>query len=93
MSKARCYKFRLYVTGVSPNSSQAVTNLEAFCREHLPEQHEIEIVDVLRYPNQALSDGILLTPTLVKISPAPVRKIIGNLSERRAILVALQIPV
>lgn len=83
------YKFRLYVAGDSPNSLLAITNLNAFCREHLPERHEIGLVDVLQEPRRALADNVLLTPMIVKISPGPVRRIIGNLSRREAFLAAL----
>lgn len=83
------FKFRLYVAGDSPNSVQAITNLRACCREHLPENHTIELVDVLREPRRALEDNILLTPMLVKLAPAPVRRIVGNLSRREALLAAL----
>lgn len=83
------FKFRLYVAGDSPNSMQAITNLHAFCREHLPEHHEIDVVDVLQEPRRALADNILLTPMLVQLAPAPVRRIVGNLSRREVLLTTL----
>jgi circadian clock protein KaiB len=83
------FSFRLYVAGESPNSVQAIINLKALCREYLPERHDIEIVDVLREPKRALADGVALTPMLVKLSPAPIRKIVGNLSQREPVLLAL----
>ena len=89
MSRRIRYKFRIYVADNTQNSEQAVVNLTAFCRQHLPGQHEIEIVDVFREPKRALADGIFLTPTLVKLSPSPVRKIIGTLSQVGPILQAL----
>jgi circadian clock protein KaiB len=89
MSKSIPFKFRLYVAGEASNSTQAITNLRSFCREVLDERSEIEIVDVLREPKRALADGVLLTPMLVKLSPAPIRKIIGNLNQREPILQAL----
>jgi circadian clock protein KaiB len=89
MSQLTEYKLRLYVAGDSPNSARAVLNLKAFCQEHLPERHQIEIVDVFLDPKRALSDGILLTPTLVKLSPVPVRKIIGTLSQTQTLSQAL----
>jgi circadian clock protein KaiB len=85
------FKFRLYVAGDSPNSMLAVANLHACCREHLPAGHEIELVDVLREPRRALTDNILLTPMLVRLAPAPERRIVGNLSRREALLAALGI--
>ncbi len=92
MSKRAHFKFRLYVAGDSPNSTQAIANLNALCLQYLQERHEIEIVDVLREPKRALDDGILLTPTLVKLSPPPVRKIIGNLNQLQPVLLALNLP-
>lgn len=89
MSKRAEYKLRLYVAGDSTNSAQAVINLKAFCQQHLPERHEIEIVDVHREPKRALADGVFLTPTLVKLAPDPVRKIVGNLSQPQPVLQAL----
>lgn len=69
------------MAGESPNSVQALTNLRALCAAHLPGRHEIEIVDVLHAPDCDLDEDILLTPTLVKLAPKPVKKIIGNLSD------------
>ncbi len=83
------FKFRLYIAGDGPNSTQAVANLKALCNDHLPDRHEIEIVDVLRKPQRALDDEVYLTPMLLKLSPAPVRKIVGTLSQREVLLQAL----
>jgi circadian clock protein KaiB len=92
MSKPSRFRFRLYVAGDGPNSTLAIGNLNDLCREHLSERHEIEIVDVFREPERALADGVLLTPMLVKLSPQPVRKIIGNLSQLETTLVTLGLP-
>lgn len=92
MSSPALFKFRLYVAGDGPNSAQAVANLDAICREHLAERHEIEVVDVLREPQRALSDLVMLTPLLVKLSPEPIRKITGTLSQREPVLRALGLP-
>ncbi len=92
MKKPSQFKFRLYVAGDASNSVLAIANLTALCREHLPERHEIEIVDVLLHPERALADDILLTPMLVKCSPGPVRKVIGNLSRRETVLQTLGLP-
>src|SRR4051795_161434 len=80
MSPHIMYKFRLYIANGVQNSAQAVSNLTALCRAHLPDRHEIEVVDVFREPKRALADRILMTPTLVKVEPSPVRRIIGTLS-------------
>jgi circadian clock protein KaiB len=92
MSTAAPFKFRLYVAGDGPNSALAKANLDAICREHLAEQHEIELVDVLREPQRALADLVMLTPLLVKLSPEPIRKITGTLSQRGPVLQALGLP-
>jgi circadian clock protein KaiB len=89
MSRPVHFKFHLYVAGDTQNSALAVANLNVLCREHLLELHEIEIVDVLREPKRALADGIFMTPTLVRLLPAPVKKIVGTLSQMQVVLQAL----
>jgi len=83
------HKFRLYVAGDTQNSAQAVANLTAMCRTYLPDQYEIELVDVFREPKRALEDRILMTPTLVRLEPSPSGRIIGNLSQTQFVLQAL----
>ena len=92
MKKGTFFNLRLYVAGDAPNSMQAVANLHALCREHLPGRHEIEIVDVLREPQRALDEGILLTPVLVRLSPDPIRKVVGNLSQSEPLMQMLELP-
>lgn len=87
------FKFRLYVAGDAMNSAQALANLTALCRAHLPDRHEIEIVDVYKEPKRALVDGIFMTPTLVKLAPSPVRMIVGTLGETQTVLQALGLEV
>jgi circadian clock protein KaiB len=81
--------FRLYVAGDAQNSAQAIANLTALCRTHLPDRHEIEIVNVFREPKRALADGVLMTPTLIRLAPAPVLRIVGTLSQTQPVLQAL----
>ncbi|HUF82482.1 MAG TPA: circadian clock KaiB family protein, partial [Burkholderiales bacterium] len=66
-----------------------IANLTALCRTQLPGRHHIEVVDVFREPKRSLMDSILMTPTLVKLAPAPVRKIVGTLSQTQPLLQAL----
>ena len=89
MSKLPHFKFRLYVAGGAQNSAQALANLNALCRAHLPGRHDIEVVDVFREPKRALADGILMTPTLVRLAPSPLRRIVGTLSQTQSVLEAL----
>jgi circadian clock protein KaiB len=92
MSRRKLFKFRLFVAGDALNSAQAQANLASLCRDHLPDQHEIEVVDVFREPKRALAAGILMTPTLLKLSPAPARRIVGTLSQAQPLLQALGLP-
>lgn len=92
MSKPSHFKFRLYVAGDAANSVLAIANLTAICRTHAPGRHEIEIVDVLREPERALVDEILLTPTLIKLSPGTVRRIVGTLRRTQPVLDACGMP-
>ena len=93
MSRLPKYKFRLYVAGDAQNSAHAIANFAAFSRTYLPNRSEIEVVDVFREPERALADGIFMTPTLVKLAPAPVRKIVGTLSQTQPMLQALGLEV
>jgi circadian clock protein KaiB len=83
------FKFRIYVAGDALNSTQALSNLAALCRAHLPDRHQIEVVDVFKDPKRALADGIFMTPTLIKLAPSPVRRIVGTLSQTQTVLLAL----
>ena len=83
------FKFRLYVAGDAQNSVDAIANLTAICRKYLPERYDIEVMDVFLEPARALTDGIFVTPTLVKLAPSPIRRIIGSLSHTALVLQAL----
>jgi circadian clock protein KaiB len=86
------YVFRIYIADGAPNSVRALANLYAICHQHFPESHRIEVVDILKEPLRALAESILVTPTVVKLSPAPEQRIIGNLSEEEAVLCVLGLP-
>ena len=79
----------IYVAGDAVNSAQAIANLGAICRKHLPDRHAIEIVDVFRHPDRALSDRVFLTPTLIRVAPFPQRRIVGTLRDTASVLRAL----
>ncbi len=84
------FKFRLYVVADTQNSAQAVANLTAFCDAKLTGRHEIEIVDVFKEPARAIADGVLMTPTLIRLAPPiPPKKIIGTLGQSSSMLLAL----
>ncbi len=86
------YVFQIYVAGSAPNSVLALANLYAICRKHFPESHRIEVIDVLKEPLRALEEVVLVTPTVLKVSPTPTQQIIGNLSDEAEVLRALGLP-
>ena len=79
----------LYVAGQAPNSLRAIANIKAICEEHYGACHDLEIVDLLTHPQRALMEGIVVTPTLVRLSPLPVQRVIGSLSDTSQVLLAL----
>ena len=85
------WRMRLYVAGQSPRSSAAIANLRKICDEYLPGRYEVEIVDLIRHPEQAKADQIIAVPTLVKKLPVPVRHIIGDLSATQKVLISLEL--
>jgi PAS domain S-box-containing protein len=82
---------RLYIAGQTPKSLAAISNLHRICEEHLAGQSHIEIVDLLENPQLAESDKIIAIPTLVRMFPEPIRKIIGDLSDMEKTLIGLQL--
>lgn len=82
--------FRLYVIGGSPYSERAHANFLAIADRSLAGRYELEVVDVAEEPLRALNDGVLLTPTLVRLTP-PIRRILGDLSETNLVLMALDL--
>jgi circadian clock protein KaiB len=85
------FQLRLYVAGQTPKCIRAFENLKRLCEEHLGGQYEIEIVDLLESPQLARGDQILAVPTLVRRLPPPIKKIIGDLSNRERVLVGLDL--
>jgi circadian clock protein KaiB len=86
------WHLRLYVSGQSPKSLNAFSNLRRLCEEHLAGHYEIEIVDVVAQPALARGDDVLALPTLIRRVPEPVRRLIGDLSDTERVCVYLQIP-
>jgi circadian clock protein KaiB len=71
------------------NSAQATANLQALCKAHLAGRHEIEIVDVFKNPQRAILEGVRMTPTLLRLAPLPVRRIVGTLVDSQRVLETL----
>jgi circadian clock protein KaiB len=74
------YLFRLFISGLTPRSQMAIDRLHEYCARHLKGNHRIEVVDLYQSPERAAQEQIVATPTLLKISPSPERRLIGDLS-------------
>lgn len=85
------WDLRLYIAGQTPKSVVALDNLKRFCEAHLAGEYRIEVIDVLKNPQLARGDQILALPTLVRKLPAPIKKIIGDLSHEERVLVGLDL--
>ena len=85
------WQLRLYVAGGTPKSIAAIKNLKAICEDHLAGRYSLEVVDLLVSPQLAAGDQILAVPTLVRKLPEPMRKIIGDLSQKERVLVGLDV--
>src|SRR5258708_943566 len=85
------FQLKLYVTGSSARASAAIANLRRICEQELQGQYELEIIDVLQDPQLAENDKILATPTLIKQLPPPLRRVIGDLSDRDKVLLGLEV--
>jgi circadian clock protein KaiB len=90
-AKPPAWMLRLYVAGNTPNSIAAFANLKELCEVHLGGKYQIEVIDLLRNPQLAQGDQIIAVPTLVRKLPHPVKKIIGDLSNRERVLVGLDL--
>jgi len=82
---------RLYITGHTPNSKRAITNLRKICDEELEGRYDMKIIDVLENPQLAEDERIIATPALIKELPPPLRRIIGDLSDKDKVLLGLDL--
>jgi circadian clock protein KaiB len=85
------YDLRLYVTGMTPRSTEAVAAIKAICEEHLQGRYELQVIDIYQHPELAKDEQIIAVPTLVKKLPAPLRHLIGNLSDEERVLLGLDL--
>lgn len=90
-SKAEFWTLRLYVAGQTPRSLTAFSNLKKLCEEHLKGQYKIEVVDLVKQPHLAQSDQIVALPTLVRKLPEPIKRIVGDLSNKERVMVGMEI--
>jgi circadian clock protein KaiB len=85
------YVIKLYVTESSPYSREAIANIQLICKEYLQNGCDLQIIDVESNPDLAEEDGILAIPTLIKVSPAPERRLIGALSQKTRVMTGLDL--
>lgn len=85
------YVLRLYVTGMTTRSARAVKNLRAICDEYLAGRYDLEVIDIYQQPLLAKGEQIIAAPTLIKKLPLPVRRIIGDMSNRERVLLGLHL--
>jgi circadian clock protein KaiB len=85
------YQLRLYITGTTTRSSQAISNIRALCDEFLPGHYNLEVVDIYQQPTEAAKEQIIAAPTLIKQFPIPPKRLIGDLSDRDKVMVGLSL--
>lgn len=85
------YKLRLFVTGSTPRSTRAIENLRRICDEELKGRYDLEVIDVYQDPEATREFQVVATPTLVKVLPEPLRRVIGDLSDRERVLAGLNV--
>ena len=85
------FLLKLYITGSNARTDRAIANLRQICEKDLAGQYALEIIDVLENPEAAERDRILATPTLIKELPLPLRRVIGDLSDKDKVLLALEV--
>ena len=82
---------RLYITGTTPRSCLAVANIRSLCEELLPKNYDLEVIDIYQQPEEATDQQIIAAPTLIKQFPLPSKRLVGDLSDRKRVLVALDL--
>ena len=87
------YALRLYITGQTPRSRQSVENLRALCNKYIPNQFDLEVVDIYQQPAMAAAGQIIAAPTLIKSMPLPLRRLVGDFSDQNRVILGLDIKV
>ena len=85
------YVLRLYVTGMTQRSTEAFSTIKALCEERLQGRYELEVIDIYQHPQLAIDEQIIAVPTLVKKLPAPLRRLVGDLSDTERVLLGLDL--
>jgi circadian clock protein KaiB len=87
------FVLRLYVTGTTPRSTRAIANLREVCEQHLADRYDLKVVDIYQQPELAAREQLVAAPTLIKRLPLPLRRLVGDLSDRRRVLAGLDLVV
>jgi circadian clock protein KaiB len=85
------YILRLYITGQTPRSLQSVENLRALCDKYIPGQFDLEIIDIYQQPAMAKEGQIIAAPTLIKSMPLPLRRLVGDFSDKERVILGLDL--
>lgn len=85
------YTLRLYITGQTPRSRQSVENLRVLCDKYIPNQFDLEVVDIYQQPAMAAAGQIIAAPTLIKSMPLPLRRLVGDFSDQHRVILGLDI--
>ena len=85
------YVLQLYITGMTPRSTEAFSSIKAICEKHLQGRYDLEVIDIYQHPGIAKEEQIIAVPTLVKKLPAPLRRLVGNLSQEDRVLHGLDL--
>jgi circadian clock protein KaiB len=88
---AERYVLHLYVTGMTPRSAHSIKNLQAICDEYLEGRYDLEVIDIYQQPLLTKGEQIIAAPTLIKMLPLPVRRLVGDMSDRERVLLGLDL--
>ena len=83
------YVLRLYVTGMTPKSTQAIANIQTLCEKYLTGRYELKVIDIYQQPELAKEEQIIAVPTLIKKHPLPLRRLIGDMSDTERFLAGI----
>ncbi len=85
------YTLKLFITGASPNSVKAINNVKTICEKHLEGRYDLEIIDIYQEPQTAKAEQLIALPLLIRYSPLPIRRLIGNMSDTNKVLKGLEL--
>ncbi|RYY70037.1 MAG: circadian clock protein KaiB [Chitinophagaceae bacterium] len=85
------YTLKLFITGASPNSVRAVNNVRTICDQYLKNRYSLEVIDIYLQPELATLEQVIAVPLLIKYAPSPLKRLIGNMSDKAQVLKGLQI--